>query len=919
MERLLINDDRAEEALPFSARREELKKAGLTAVDAGTSRIGTFGRIAPPEPEGGVLTEPAIALDFKVQPMGLASFDGVLELRAHDLDGDGRMDLLGRKKDSLVSAIFGRDGWEELPVGNVSAQHLIAYDLDNEPDAALEVLAVVEGKLQFFKLDDDFQWKAIEVQTPVLDGAVHHLEPVDFDHEGDIDLLLAGDFGARLWRNDGAWVVASELNGAYVDVSAEASLPTSAPFHWALTEDFDGDNDVDLLIGSAEGTFLADSLRGGRFVDVSDRFGSQMKFEKRPLVADLNGDGRPDILGGGLLFTQAAGNQFGAGVSQPGAVSGALTGDFDSDGAMDLVNGSGVILALGLASQASVELGCANSPDTPQCALDANHDGKLDICRVAAGGLELLTAGAELGNSTPIVVRGNKSNKRGLGSIVEVRVGPIYRRIYYRGETLLVGVGKAEKIDVLRITYPNGAVLSRVDVPLDAGEMIDDPSAAFGEFEEPASLIGSCPFLYTWNGETFEFITDVLGITPLGLPMAPGMMVPPDHDEFVLVTGEQLKEQDGLYKVQFTEELREVTYLDRARLDVVDHPIGTEIFPNELFKFPPFPEEHLHTVEDASPLLKATGSDGQDWTASLAAIDGDHAIPFKKHLTQYQGLAHPWFLELEFDPRAIAGADQLRLVMTGWFFWSDASANMAAARTPGVDFIPPMIQVPDGNGGWRETGPPIGFPAGKTKTMVIDLKGLGLEKEPRLRLFCSLQLFWDRIVLATDGDDAPRVITALEPLSANLSRRGFSAPISTGNPGSPERFDWNVLASQPRWNPHPGTYTKLGQCLPLLHEVDDQYVIMGTGEALEVHFDASAVPPLREGYRRDYLLYLDGWAKDRDHNTLEALEVGPLPFHGMSGYPYGEQEHFPDGAEHQAWQAEWNTRPAQDWLERLAR
>jgi hypothetical protein len=85
-----------------------------------------------------------------------------------------------------------------------------------------------------------------------------------------------------------------------------------------------------------------------------------------------------------------------------------------------------------------------------------------------------------------------------------------------------------------------------------------------------------------------------------------------------------------------------------------------------------------------------------------------------------------------------------------------------------------------------------------------------------------------------------------------------------------------------------------------------------------VRFDAAGLPPLPDGWRRDYLLFLDGWAKDRDPNTLEALYVEPLPFHGMSGYPYGPEEHFPDTPEHRAWRREWNTRAAEPWLAPLA-
>jgi hypothetical protein len=210
----------------------------------------------------------------------------------------------------------------------------------------------------------------------------------------------------------------------------------------------------------------------------------------------------------------------------------------------------------------------------------------------------------------------------------------------------------------------------------------------------------------------------------------------------------------------------------------------------------------------------------------------------------------------------------------------------------------------------------LGFPAGKLKTMVVDVGELLVRGDPRLRVFTSLQLYWDSIRLAV-GPDAPGVaVTPLEPSSAELSLRGFSLPLS--HTVHPELwfFDWAAL-DEPRWNQHPGQYTRLGPCLELLTAADDRFAILGAGDALELRFPAASLPPLPEGFERDYLLYLDGWAKDRDPNTVEALYVEPLPFHGMSGYPYGPDERFPDDAEHRAWRAEWNTRPAHVWIEPL--
>jgi len=225
--------------------------------------------------------------------------------------------------------------------------------------------------------------------------------------------------------------------------------------------------------------------------------------------------------------------------------------------------------------------------------------------------------------------------------------------------------------------------------------------------------------------------------------------------------------------------------------------------------------------------------------------------------------------------------------------------------------------VPDENGGWRTVGPPLGFPAGKLKTMVVDVTEL-LRDTPRFRIFSTLELYWDSIRLAVDDDDAPFTDAPIEPASAELWSRGFTeATLQFGDAGL-EWFEWDKVAALPRWNQHPGFYTRFGDCVALLGEIDDRFAILGAGDALTVRFPADEAPPLREGWTRDYLVFLDGWAKDRDPNAIDVLEVEPLPFHGMSGYPYGPDERFPDDELHRLWREEWNTRPAKRWIEPLS-
>ena len=49
---------------------------------------------------------------------------------------------------------------------------------------------------------------------------------------------------------------------------------------------------------------------------------------------------------------------------------------------------------------------------------------------------------------------------------------------------------------------------------------------------------------------------------------------------------------------------------------------------------------------------------------------------------------------------------------------------------------------------------------------------------------------------------------------------------------------------------------------------------------------------------------------DRDANTAHGQTVEPLPFHGMSTYPYGVNEKFPNDATHNSYREEYNIRPA---------
>jgi len=60
---------------------------------------------------------------------------------------------------------------------------------------------------------------------------------------------------------------------------------------------------------------------------------------------------------------------------------------------------------------------------------------------------------------------------------------------------------------------------------------------------------------------------------------------------------------------------------------------------------------------------------------------------------------------------------------------------------------------------------------------------------------------------------------------------------------------------------------------------------MNHGEEIALTFDAASLPPVKTGMVRDFLFYAYGYGKDMDINSAAPNTVGPLPSHGMPGYP----------------------------------
>jgi hypothetical protein len=152
-----------------------------------------------------------------------------------------------------------------------------------------------------------------------------------------------------------------------------------------------------------------------------------------------------------------------------------------------------------------------------------------------------------------------------------------------------------------------------------------------------------------------------------------------------------------------------------------------------------------------------------------------------------------------------------------------------------------------------------------------------------------------------------RLVSALVPVSGDLHFRGFSRMYRRGGRYGPHWFDYDSVTKESPWRPITGAATRFGDVRPLLDASDDQYVVMVPGDEVTVEFAAPAAAP-PPAWKRDFLLYSDGWIKDSDLNTAHGTTVEPLPYHAIASYPYALGDRYPADSARQRYLREYNTR-----------
>jgi tetratricopeptide (TPR) repeat protein len=856
----------------------------------------------------------------------------VAALAVGDVDGDGIDDLFisivsgGRAENHLyrVQGGFVRDASDRsgisLPSG---AAYATFADYDN--DGWLDLFAIGgDGKGHLFHNRGNGAFEDVTAKTGIsnLKGA-HKGVFVDLDHDGDLDLLLIGN-EVTVYRNN--------LDGTFTDVTATFGIVGMADATDAVFGDLDGDGRTDVFIASRSGGKLFHNGGAQHFSDVTAPSGLAAAGSASALaVADYNNDGFLDLLLTGGSSAPSLWLNKGDGTFAPDPRSDATLRtansagrtatfvDFDNDGWMDLVlggdpssgakspalfvfrnDGSGKFLDRSTLVPSNVRTAgaIAIAPS------DVDDDGDLDLWLIGGDGAPRLLRN-DGGNANLAVnvelkalrTGSGKNNAFGIGSRLNLRAGNIYQTQVATGRVTHFGLGPHLKADVLRIEWPNG-VPQTIYFPGSDQDVV-----------EREMLKGSCALAYAWDGKEFRFVTDAMWRSALGMPL--GLMggnsafAPAGaSQEYVRISGDALKPRDGKYLLQLTEELWETAYADEVKLVAVDHPDSVDVFVDERF-VPPGPVKlQLYEVGYRNAPLSAVDERGDNVLPALLKTDDIYVSNLRPQ--EYQGAVEKHDLILNLGPTA--GQPNSYLFLRGWIYPTDASINVALSQQSSISLAPPSLEVRDANGAWKTAIASIGFPSGKDKTMVIDLAGKFPTGDHHVRLRTNMQIYWDQAFVARTISQATSRMTSLEPTSADLHLRGFSRMYRKGGRYGPYWFDYANVTKESPWRPIEGAFTRFGDVLPLLRKADDMYVIMGPGDEATLQFDASSARALPAGWRRDFLLYTDGWIKDSDLNTAFGTTVAPLPFHSIKSYPYAAGDAYPADSAHARYQKVYNTR-----------
>jgi tetratricopeptide (TPR) repeat protein len=870
-----------------------------------------------------------------------------------DYDADGKFDIFlpdsGAQEGLALYHNLGSSKFEDVTkkAGLDTALHAIGctvgdYDNDGYTDLAVSlterILLLHNQKNGTFSDVTD----AAGIKVMGHQGALASLGLtfIDYDHDGDLD-LLASQFPDTAIRHGrppppradsaptplfSSFVFRNNGNSTFTEVAASLGLQGKNEFAGStgsVGTDYNNDRAVD-IVASDHKPLIYENPREGEFI------GRELWASEIPApvlgtaVLDFNHDGWMDLAfthvgAPGLTLWRNNHAKTFERVPLPATnwvrAFGIAAFDYDNDGWVDLVaagetkDGKGEVRLFRNLGQDGFQDVTGNvgldkiTFNNPRAIATADYDGDgaTDLLITQNHGRAILirNEGGNKNNFVRLNFKGLADNKTAIGTKVEVFAGgnrqkfEIYGSNGYLGQNsteIIAGLGQNKQADIVRMLWPSGVLQDEIEIA--AGK-----SQSFLEMDRRGS---SCPTLFAWDGAHYALVGDMLGAGVVGHWVGPGQKNISRPIEYIKLVRDTLKLRNGKLSFRFMEPLEEAVYLDRVNLLAIDHRASLEVFPNEYFASnPPYPPFKVVFARDPRPPAGAWDEHGHNVLPDLLA----HRFFGDFELTSFSGFAKPHTLELDLGEPYRGGP--LWLLMHGEIEYFTAT-GMYAADQAGIHAIAPYVEAQTSDGRWKPVTDDMGFPAGGPRTMTADLSGRLPSGTRRIRIITNLQVYWDNILISRTKQNQSARPMPIALARAELRFHGFPLKIEGTPPGNVQYVYEQASATGPYTRPM-GAYTRYGDVRSLLAATDDRLAVFGSGDEVELEFDPSNLPNLPRGWVRDYFFAAEGYEKDMDFYAADGGTVMPLPFRSMGTYPY-KQRAFPLDDAHLKYLLDFNTR-----------
>ena len=278
----------------------------------------------------------------------------------------------------------------------------------------------------------------------------------------------------------------------------------------------------------------------------------------------------------------------------------------------------------------------------------------------------------------------------------------------------------------------------------------------------------SCPFVYVYNGEDFEFTGEVYG----------GAIFPKlERDDWLALP--TLKAKDGMYQLKLANQAEEIQHTNLAELWVADHLVGTELLLDSQGKY--------HTIRSPQAPLTAFSSLDDDVLPLLRDKDnvkyvGDNTLDTQRStdavLLSFSKPAQAKEAKLVLRARNSIWLDytmgrMLDLFGGDYDAWYAFQSSTGGFDTtwPARQGIPLAVYIKNGEDwSYLDSYPVVGPMADRDLVLPLDISGIQSDKV-ELKLECGAR-FWELDYVALDCSAQENVYSKVVALSSAVDQDG---------------------------------------------------------------------------------------------------------------------------------------------------